>query len=203
MSGNVSEDMRQLIASQQEAIANDPNYPLNNFQRNMKVGGIPTGQERQKLEQEVMAVAEACYNIPSTSSVLTEKDQVSPTVAKRSLERQRRIVEQMKANRDADRGVTSQPMAKPRPPEPQEEARLRANKVLGDIVTQEEQALIRAGMSNGELGFVDGAHRRNPSTPLEFDDPVDIELSGGSSNDTNPNPFAIPQDIEDEFEDEM
>ncbi len=63
-------DMQKFIQAQQEALANDPNFPLNDFQKNMKVGNIPTGKERENLEREVMNTAKRFYNVQSDASVL-------------------------------------------------------------------------------------------------------------------------------------
>lgn len=204
MSENTAVDMRQLIQSQQEAIANDPTYPLNDFKNHMRVGGIPTGKERAQLEHEILSVAEQFHNVPSTATVLDEKDKVSPAIAQRSLDRQRRIVEQLRKN-----AGTAQPRRSPqspRPPEDQEEARLRANRVMQDIVTREEQELIDQCIKSGELGYIEGLRKRKPEVPLEFDDPNDVENMTGismSSESTNTGSFDLPNEpFEDEFEDE-
>ena len=203
---NVDADMRRFMQSQQEAIANDPNYPLNDFSRQMKVGGIPVGEDRRRLEQNVMAVAEKFHNVRSSSSVLDEKNKVSPAVAQRSLSRQRQIVAQMKANDASAHGRrVQQSQIKGRAPESQEQARLRANQVMQNIVTREEQALINQGISGGELGYVENMKRKRNDEPINFDDPVDLELTGSKPVESSqPGVFDLPsQPIEDEFEDEM
>ena len=203
---NVDADMRRFMQSQQEAIANDPNYPLNDFSRQMKVGGIPVGEDRRRLEQNVMAVAEKFHNVRSSSSVLDEKNKVSPAVAQRSLSRQRQIVAQMKANDAVAHGRRVPPsQIKGRAPESQEQARLRANQVMQNIVTREEQALINQGISGGELGYVENVKRKRNDEPINFDDPVDLELTGSKpAESSQPGVFELPsQPIEDEFEDEM
>lgn len=203
---NVDADMRRFMQSQQEAIANDPNYPLNDFSRQMKVGGIPVGEDRRRLEQNVMAVAEKFHNVRSSSSVLDEKNKVSPAVAQRSLSRQRQIVAQMKTNDAAAHGRRVPPsQIKGRAPESQEQARLRANQVMQNIVTREEQALINQGISGGELGYVENMKRKRNDEPINFDDPVDLELTGSKPVESSqPGVFELPsQPIEDEFEDEM
>lgn len=203
---NVDADMRRFMQSRQEAIANDPNYPLNDFSRQMKVGGIPVGEDRRRLEQNVMAVAEKFHNVRSSSSVLDEKNKVSPAVAQRSLSRQRQIVAQMKANDAVAHGRrVPQSQIKGRAPESQEQARLRANQVMQNIVTREEQALINQGISGGELGYVENVKRKRNDEPINFDDPVDLELAGSKPVESSqPGVFELPsQPIEDEFEDEM
>lgn len=203
---NVDADMRRFMQSQQEAIANDPNYPLNDFSRQMKVGGIPVGEDRRRLEQNVMAVAEKFHNVRSSSSVLDEKNKVSPAVAQRSLSRQRQIVAQMKANDAAAHGRRVPPsQIKGRAPESQEQARLRANQVMQNIVTREEQALINQGISGGELGYVENMKRKRNDEPINFDDPVDLELTGSKPVESSqPGVFELPsKPTEDEFEDEM
>lgn len=175
-------DMQKFIQAQQEALANDPNFPLNDFQKNMKVGNIPTGKERENLEREVMNTAKRFYNVQSDASVLNEREKASPEMRQKALNKQRQLVNQLRNNNSRSKAPTSQ-----------KDATNHANRAFQNIVTPEERSVINQGRQ--ELGYVDDGRGsiNDPGTYVNAEDEMN-EIS------QTPNLPQEPDDDQESYE---
>lgn len=175
---NESIDMQRYIQAQQKALENDPNFPLNDFNRNMKVGNIPTGAEREQLERDVMETARRFHNVQSDATVLNERDKASPEMRQKALNRQRQLVNQLRSNNSRSKAPTSQ-----------KDATQHANHMFQNIVAPEERSVIQQGRQ--ELGYVDDG-RGSVNDPGEYTS-SDIE----DENTQTPN-LPLPNGDEEE-----
>ena len=147
-------DMQRYIQQQQQALENDPNFPLNDFRHKMKVGNIPTGAERQQLERDVMETARRFHNVQSDATVLNERDKASPEMRQKALNKQRQLVNQLRSNNSRSKAPVSQ-----------KDATQHANHVFQNIVSPEERSII--GQGRQELGYVDDG-RGSVNDPGEY-----------------------------------
>lgn len=146
---DISADMKRLIQQQNAAIASDPEYPLNDFQHKMKVGNIPTPEERAKNERELMAAANAIaggsHRMPT--SVLNESQNATTEEKNAALAKQRAIVNQLKQNQ-ANQNPTYQSQLKRQQQQraAMQAANFAAQQKRREVVLPIEREMINEGM---------------------------------------------------------